>query len=204
MPKVGPCEGCRMAVITFFPRCTPSAWERPTVVVVLPSPRGSGSDGRHINIHAILAILQAVKNFKFDLGLIGTIQFQFIRANTKFLSHLQDGLEFGFLGDIDIRGHRSANLSLVGTKPEMAFFTGTLFCSYFDFRSWSESFSLVEVSCDFRFLLWLPYMLLYSVFILFIVMDLEPGYMNYLKFVINYNRRSSVFLAILSLFIACY
>src|SRR5690242_1321192 len=31
-----------MQVKTFFPRCAPSAWLSPTVVVVLPSPRGVG------------------------------------------------------------------------------------------------------------------------------------------------------------------
>src|SRR5512146_1897481 len=42
MPNVGPCEGWRMTVKTRLPRCAPSAWHRPTVVVVLPSPSGVG------------------------------------------------------------------------------------------------------------------------------------------------------------------
>src|SRR5215831_8304723 len=42
MPKVGPWLGWRMHVNTFLPRCAPSAWLKPTVVVVLPSPSGVG------------------------------------------------------------------------------------------------------------------------------------------------------------------
>ncbi len=42
MPKVGPIEGWRMQVNTFLPSSPPSAWLNPTVVVVLPSPRGVG------------------------------------------------------------------------------------------------------------------------------------------------------------------
>src|SRR5512133_1883521 len=42
MPKVCPCEGWRMQVKTFFPKQAPNAWLSPTVVVVLPSPKGVG------------------------------------------------------------------------------------------------------------------------------------------------------------------
>src|SRR5512139_3733906 len=42
MPNVGPCEGCRMQVKTFCPRCAPRACDRPTMVVDLPSPNGVG------------------------------------------------------------------------------------------------------------------------------------------------------------------
>src|SRR6516225_11498014 len=42
IPKVGPWLGWRIHVKTFFPRCAPKAWLRPTVVVVLPSPKGVG------------------------------------------------------------------------------------------------------------------------------------------------------------------
>src|SRR5690348_15943848 len=42
MPNVGPWLGCRMLVNTFLPKWAPSAWLRPTVVVVLPSPSGVG------------------------------------------------------------------------------------------------------------------------------------------------------------------
>ncbi len=42
MPKVGPCEGCLTHAKTFFANCEPSAWARPIVVVLLPSPRGVG------------------------------------------------------------------------------------------------------------------------------------------------------------------
>src|SRR6266513_614548 len=41
MPNVGPIEGWRMATIAGRPMCA-SAWPRPTVVVVLPSPSGVG------------------------------------------------------------------------------------------------------------------------------------------------------------------
>src|SRR3989442_7406078 len=41
MPNVGPIEGWRMATIAGRPMCE-SAWPRPTVVVVLPSPSGVG------------------------------------------------------------------------------------------------------------------------------------------------------------------
>src|SRR6266699_3428039 len=41
MPNVGPIEGWRMATIAGRPICA-SAWPRPTVVVVLPSPSGVG------------------------------------------------------------------------------------------------------------------------------------------------------------------
>src|SRR2546428_14063140 len=41
MPNVGPMEGWRMATTARFPMW-PSASPRPTVVVVLPSPRGVG------------------------------------------------------------------------------------------------------------------------------------------------------------------
>ena len=42
IPKVGPWLGCRTVVSTARPRCAPSAWQSPTVVVDLPSPRGVG------------------------------------------------------------------------------------------------------------------------------------------------------------------
>jgi hypothetical protein len=42
MPKVGPCEGWRMHVKTRRLRWRPSAWHRPTSVVLLPSPSGVG------------------------------------------------------------------------------------------------------------------------------------------------------------------
>src|SRR5688500_7058905 len=42
MPNVGPCDGWRITVMTRLPRCAPSAWLSPTVVVVLPSPSGVG------------------------------------------------------------------------------------------------------------------------------------------------------------------
>src|ERR1700733_4986137 len=42
MPNVGPWLGWRMQVNTFFPKCAPRAWLSPTVVVVLPSPKGVG------------------------------------------------------------------------------------------------------------------------------------------------------------------
>src|SRR4051812_54538 len=41
MPNVGPIDGWRMAITLFLPRCL-KAWPRPTVVVVLPSPKGVG------------------------------------------------------------------------------------------------------------------------------------------------------------------
>ena len=42
IPKVGPWLGWRMHAIVRFPRWAPIAWASPTVVVVLPSPRGVG------------------------------------------------------------------------------------------------------------------------------------------------------------------
>src|SRR5260221_8900533 len=42
MPNVGPWLGWRMQVNTFLPRYAPKLWLSPTVVVVLPSPRGVG------------------------------------------------------------------------------------------------------------------------------------------------------------------
>mmetsp|Transcript_3448 Transcript_3448/g.5023 ORF Transcript_3448/g.5023 Transcript_3448/m.5023 type:complete len:387 (+) Transcript_3448:543-1703(+) len=42
MPKVGPWLGCRMQEKTFLPSTAPSAWLRPMVVVLLPSPSGVG------------------------------------------------------------------------------------------------------------------------------------------------------------------
>jgi hypothetical protein len=44
MPKVGPIEGCRIAIVAVLPMWL-NAWPRPTVVVVLPSPSGVGRDG---------------------------------------------------------------------------------------------------------------------------------------------------------------
>src|SRR6266851_1645852 len=41
MPKVGPMDGCRMATVARLPMYE-SAWPKPTVVVVLPSPSGVG------------------------------------------------------------------------------------------------------------------------------------------------------------------
>ena len=41
MPKVGPIEGWRMAMVAFLPMWL-KPWPRPTVVVVLPSPSGVG------------------------------------------------------------------------------------------------------------------------------------------------------------------
>ena len=41
MPKVGPIEGWRMAIVAVRPMCW-KAWPKPTVVVVLPSPSGVG------------------------------------------------------------------------------------------------------------------------------------------------------------------
>ncbi len=41
MPKVGPIDGCRMAIVAEDPMCW-KAWPSPTVVVVLPSPSGVG------------------------------------------------------------------------------------------------------------------------------------------------------------------
>src|SRR5229473_2095439 len=41
MPKVGPMDGCRMATVARLPM-NESAWPKPTVVVVLPSPSGVG------------------------------------------------------------------------------------------------------------------------------------------------------------------
>src|SRR6266699_6379543 len=41
IPNVGPIDGWRMATVAGRPMCD-SAWPRPTVVVVLPSPRGVG------------------------------------------------------------------------------------------------------------------------------------------------------------------
>ncbi len=42
IPNVGPWLGWRMQVITLFCRWAPRAWLKPTVVVVLPSPKGVG------------------------------------------------------------------------------------------------------------------------------------------------------------------
>jgi len=42
IPNVGPCEGWRMQAIAFNLRWAPSAWHKPTVVVLLPSPSGVG------------------------------------------------------------------------------------------------------------------------------------------------------------------
>ena len=44
MPKVGPIEGWRMAMVADEPMCW-NAWPRPTVVVVLPSQAGWGDGG---------------------------------------------------------------------------------------------------------------------------------------------------------------
>jgi hypothetical protein len=41
MPKVGPIDGCRMAMVARLPM-SDRAWPRPTVVVVFPSPNGVG------------------------------------------------------------------------------------------------------------------------------------------------------------------
>ena len=53
MPKVGPWLGCRTHVTTFLPRWAPSAWQRPTVVVLQAGERqsvhaglGKGDGGR--------------------------------------------------------------------------------------------------------------------------------------------------------------
>mmetsp|Transcript_2272 Transcript_2272/g.8298 ORF Transcript_2272/g.8298 Transcript_2272/m.8298 type:complete len:207 (+) Transcript_2272:1704-2324(+) len=42
MPNVGPWLGCRIVVTTLRPSSLPKAWQRPMVVVDLPSPRGVG------------------------------------------------------------------------------------------------------------------------------------------------------------------
>lgn len=42
MPKVGPWLGWRRHVTTLRPRCAPSACDKPTVVVLFPSPSGVG------------------------------------------------------------------------------------------------------------------------------------------------------------------
>lgn len=42
MPNVGPWDGWRIQAIVFSLRWAPSAWHKPTVVVLLPSPSGVG------------------------------------------------------------------------------------------------------------------------------------------------------------------
>jgi hypothetical protein len=70
-----------MAVMTFLPRCAPSACERPTVVVVLPSPSGVG--------------VMAVTSMYLPFGDAG------------FLSNLADGEGRGGLGNVKVAGHRA-------------------------------------------------------------------------------------------------
>src|ERR1700746_1256664 len=58
MPNVGPIDGCRMATVAVRPICV-SAWPRPTVVVVLPSPSGVGV---HAETTTYLALVRPARS----------------------------------------------------------------------------------------------------------------------------------------------
>src|SRR3990172_12930196 len=62
--------------------------------------QGGGGDGGHIDVFAILAFGETIKDLKFDLGFVGTEEFQFAFLNSQFLGDLEYGFEFACLGDL--------------------------------------------------------------------------------------------------------
>ncbi len=94
-----------MQVKTFFPRCAPSAWLSPTVVVVFPFAQRRRRDRGHDDVLAVRRVLQAVANRKMDLGFGLAVEFQFVGQNAGFGGDLVDRKRRRGLCDFDIAGH---------------------------------------------------------------------------------------------------
>ncbi len=75
-----------------------------------------GCDGSHQNVLAVLNILEAVKHIQADLGLVLPVELKLIRLKAKLVGHFTDGLEFGSLGDLDVRRHGIQRVDGGGTK----------------------------------------------------------------------------------------
>lgn len=69
-PKVGPWEGCLRQAKELMLRCAVSAWTRPIVTVLLPSPRGVGvilekQEKRLIKFFADVSLAKDIRTYSF-------------------------------------------------------------------------------------------------------------------------------------------
>lgn len=69
-PKVGPWEGCLRQANELILRCAVSAWTRPIVTVLFPSPRGVGvilakQEKRLIKFFADVSLAMDIRTYRF-------------------------------------------------------------------------------------------------------------------------------------------
>jgi len=61
-----------------------------------------GSDSGDVNVFAIWGVFQALQNFQFDFGLVGTIEFQLFRQDSGLLGDFNNRVNFRCLSDFNI------------------------------------------------------------------------------------------------------
>ena len=103
-----------MQVKTFWPRCAPSACDRPTVVVGLAFAQRRRRDGGHIDVLAVRAFGQPFAHIQMHLGFVGAEEFQIGWLQADFFGDLQNGLELAGLRDVDVAGDGHQEFQLGG------------------------------------------------------------------------------------------
>ncbi len=78
--------------------------------------KGRGSDGGHIDILALGAVLELLKDVEMDLRLVFAIGLDVILAEAQLGNDLRDGLELGGLGDVQVAGDGRQTLHRVNLR----------------------------------------------------------------------------------------
>jgi hypothetical protein len=64
-----------------------------------------GCDCRHINVLALGTIGELFQDVQVDFGLVLAVEVQIILGESQSSSHIDDGLELGFLDDLNVAGY---------------------------------------------------------------------------------------------------
>ena len=105
-----------MQVKTFWPRCAPSACDRPTMVVDLPSPSGVGVMAVTSMYLPFGRLASRSRTSRWTLALYGPNSSRLAWLQADFLGDLQNRLEFAGLRDVDVAGDGREEFQLGGDE----------------------------------------------------------------------------------------
>jgi hypothetical protein len=98
MPKVGPCEGWRIAQ---HAQALGQAQGRGGLALAQRRRR----DGRHVDVLALRPVRKLLKHIQVDLGLVLAVQVQVVHRQADRLRHLNDGAQLDRLRDLQVTRH---------------------------------------------------------------------------------------------------
>ena len=108
MPNVGPIDGWRSATTARLPmRC--SAWARPTVVVVLPSPSGVGVIAVTTTYFAVGLVSWPVEDGEVDLRDVASPRLEVVGGDAEIGRDVDERTQGRRVRDVEVGGQGCAH-----------------------------------------------------------------------------------------------